>query len=77
VALERTTLEALSLQKLQDLATDLPYVATATRQVRIALHLMRTSSLFVLSGYKVLRRSLRASRVTLEEPSQAKQLMQP
>ncbi len=35
VALERTTLEALSLQKLQDLATDLPYVATATRQVRV------------------------------------------
>ena len=34
VALERTTLDALSLQKLQDLATDLPYVATATRQVR-------------------------------------------
>ena len=36
VALERTTLDALSLQKLQDLATDLPYVATATRQVQRA-----------------------------------------
>ena len=34
VALERTTLKALSLQKLQDMATDLPYVATATRQAR-------------------------------------------